>query len=149
MLAADPGLVADVLNDPAAVTELLGDLLDQGRSDPGPPARWVIPRFRLGLATVDTTLVPRFERDGDRVRIEAVTTSGSDAGGRLVLDMAATEIDAGRSRLETVWELALKAPVPSAALRLLGPALDRTVASTVQRIMQRTEAAVLAAVAEE
>ena len=48
------------------------------------------------------------------------------------------------SRLQTDWRLALRVPLPRAAMRLAGPAIDRTVASTVQTIMLRTEAAVLA-----
>lgn len=147
-LAAAPGLVADVLSDPAAVTEMLGDLLDQRRSRPGPPATWVIPRIRLGLTTFDTVLVPHFHRTGDDVRIQAVTTPGSQAEARLVLDLSPTPIGPAACHLDTVWRLQLAVPVPRTALRLAAPALDRTVQSTVQRIMRRTEAAVLAAVAD-
>ena len=141
-------MVADVLSDPAAVTALLGDLLDQERSDPGPPARWVVPRIRLGLTSFDTTLVPRFTRDGDTVRIEANATPDSDADARLVMELAPEPLGPGACRLATTWRLELRGPVPRTALRLAGPALDRTVASTVQRILHRTEAAVLRAAPE-
>lgn len=147
-LAAAPGLVADVLSDPAAVTEMLGDLLDQQRSDPGPPPVWVIPRIRLGLTSFDTTLVPSFQRTGDEVRIEAVTTPASQARAQLVLHLSPTPIGPAACRLDTTWTLQLGVPIPRTALRLAGPSLDRTVTSTVQRIMRRTEAAVLAAVTE-
>lgn len=147
-LAAASDLVADVLSDPAAVTELLGDLLDQDRSDPGPPARWVVPRISLGLTSFDTVLVPSFTRTGDDVRIEAVATPDSDAGARLVLDLSAVPQGPGACRLETAWRLELRVSLPRTALRLMGPALDRTVASTVQNIMDQTEAAVLRATAE-
>ena len=140
--------MADVLSDPAAVTELLGDLLDQERSDPGPPARWVVPRIRLGLASFDTVLVPGFTREGDTVRIDATATPGSDADARLLLVLVAEPLGAGTCRLEATWELELAVPLPRTALRLAGPALDRTVVSTVQRIMHRTEAAVLRAAPE-
>lgn len=147
-LAVGPGRAADVLSDPAAVTELLGDLLDQDRSDPGPPARWVVPRIRVGLAGFESTLVPTFARSGDDVevvRIEAVTTADSDVEARLVLEMTASAMGPSACHLDTAWQLVLRVPLPRAALRLAGPALDRTVSSTVQRIMHRTEAAVLAA----
>ena len=134
-----------MLGDPAADTALLGDLLDPSRSDPGPPPHWVVPPVRLGLATFETTLVPAFERSGDDVRIEAVTTPDSDARARIVMDMATEPLGPSRCRLETLWHLELAVPLPRAALRMAGPALDRTVASTVQRIMRRTEAAVLEA----
>jgi len=147
-LAAAPGLVADVLSDPAAVTEMLGDLLDQQRSQVGPPSTWVIPRIRLGLASFDTILVPSFRRTDDQVRITAVTTPTSQAEARLVMDLSPTPVGPAACHLETVWKLQLGVPVPRTALRLAGPALDRAVASTVQRIMRRTEAAVLAAVPE-
>lgn len=141
-LAAASHLVADVLADPTAVTELLGDLLDQQRSD---PSRWVLPRIRLGLRSFATILVPTFARSGDHVRIDAVTTPGSDVEAHLAMDLTATPIDGSACQLETDWRLALAVPLPRAALRLAGPGLDRTVTSTVQRIMHRTEAAVLAA----
>lgn len=142
-LGAGSRLVADVLSDPVAVTELLGDLIDQRRSVPGPPARWVVPRVSLGLATFDTTLVPTLERTGDVVRIEAVATAESDADVQLVMVLTPEPLGADACRLETMWRLALRVGLPRTALRLAGPALDRTVASTVQRIMRRTEAAVL------
>lgn len=141
-LAAASDLVADVLADPEAVTELLGDLLDQRRSE---PTRWVVPRIRLGLRSFDTTLVPTFTRAGDAVRIDAVSTSGSDVSAQLAMDLVATPLGPSACHLQTDWQLALTVPMPRAALRLAGPALDRTVTSTVQRIMHRTEAAVLAA----
>lgn len=144
-LAAAAGLVADVLADPAAVTDLLGDLLDQHRSDPGPPARWVVPRIRLGLGSFDTTLVPTFTRTGDHVRIDAVTTPDSDAAARLAMDLVASPLGSAACHLDTAWHLSLTVPLPRTALRLAAPALDRTVTGTVQRIMHRTEAAVLAA----
>lgn len=127
------------------MTELLGDLLDQRRSDPGPPARWVVPRIRLGLGSFDTTLVPTFTRTGDHVRIDAVTTPDSDATARLAMDLVASPLGPSACHLDTYWDLTLTVPLPRAALRLAAPALDRTVTSTVQRIMHRTEAAVLAA----
>lgn len=147
-LAAGSAVVADVLSDPAAVTELLGDLLDQRRSDPGPPARWVVPRIRLGLASFDTVLVPRFTREADTVRIDATATRDSDAEARLLLVLAPEPMGPQACRLETTWQLEMRVPLPRAALRLAGPALDRTVASTVQRIMHRTEAAILRAASE-
>ncbi len=141
-LAAGPHHVASVLSDPVAVTRLLGDLLDQRRSRPGPPARWVIPRISLGLASFDTVLVPTFHRDGDVVEIQAVTTDDSDAGARLDLTLDPAPTAQGGSLLVTLWRLELRVPLPRAALRLAGPAIDRTVASTVQTIMRRTETAV-------
>lgn len=141
-LAAAPHLVADVLADPTAVTELLGDLLEQQRSD---PTRWVLPRIRLGLRSFGTTLVPTFTRSGDHVRIDAVTTPGSDVEARLAMDLTATPMGDAACQLDTDWHLALAVPLPRAALRVAGPGLDRTVTSTVQRIMHRTETAVLAA----
>lgn len=142
-LAAGAAVVVDLLADPAAVTALLGDLLDQSRSNPGPPATWVVPRISLGLASFDTTLVPVFTRDGERVRIDAATTPESDAGARVLMDMAAESTGPGTCRLHTEWRLTLRVPLPRTALLLAGPALDRTVAGTVQTIMHRTEAAVL------
>lgn len=144
-LAAGPGLVADVLGDPAAVTALLGDLLDQRRSDPGPPARWVVPSIRLGLTSFEVTLLPTFSRDGDDVRLVAVTTPDSDAGARLRMDLRPTPLGSGACRLDASWRLELRVAVPRTAMRLAAPALDRTVTSTVRRIMHRAEAAVLAA----
>ena len=143
-LAAGPHRVASVLSDPAAVTELLGDLLDQQRSRPGPPARWVVPRINIGLASFDTVLVPTFRREGDTVHIEAATTEGSDAGARLELTLDPVPAEHGGSLLVTRWRLELRVPLPRPALLLAGPAIDRTVASTVQTIMRRTEAAVAA-----
>lgn len=134
-----------MLADPVAVTRLLGDLLDQRRSDPGPPARWAIPRIHLGLTHLDTVLAPRFERHGDDVVITAGTTPDSDAAGALRLDLTTTPIDTTTCELETAWVLELGVPLPRTAVRLMAPALDRTIAATVQRIMSRTEAAVLAA----
>lgn len=142
-LAAGADLVAEVLADPVAVTALLGDLLDQRRSTPGPPPRWVVPRFRLGLTSVDTTLVPRFERDGRQVTIVAETTDTSDAWGMVRLAMLAEPVAPAACRLETTWRLEIAAPIPRTALRLVAPALDRTVDTTVRRIMRRTEEAVL------
>lgn len=127
------------------MTDLLGDLLDQERSDPGPPARWVVPRIRVGLAAFESTLVPTFVRRGDDISIQAVTTAESDVEARLLMDMAPAPIGPSACHLDTAWQLVLRVPLPRAALRLAGPALDRTVSSTVQRIMHRTEAAVLAA----
>lgn len=144
-LAAGPHLVADVLSDPVTVTAMLGDLLDQRRSSAGPPARWAIPRISLGLASFDTVLVPTFRRDGDVVHIRAVTTQGSDAGARLDLQLEPVARGEAASELRTTWQLELRVPLPRAALRLAGPAIDRTVASTVQTIMRRTEQAVLEA----
>jgi hypothetical protein len=141
-LAAGPHVVASVLSDPVAVTHLLGDLLDQRRSRAEPPVRWVIPRISLGLASFDTVLVPTFRRTGDLVRIEAVTTRDSDAGARLELSLDPAATEQGGSLLVTQWRLDLRVPLPRAALRLAGPAIDRTVASTVQSIMRRTEQAV-------
>ncbi len=141
-LAAGPHVVADVLSDPAAVTALLGDLLDQRRSQVGPPTRWAIPRISLGLASFDTVLVPAFHRAEDVVRIQAVTTDASDAGARLDLTMDPTATGPGACTLLTSWRLELRVPLPRPALRLAGPAIDRTVASTVQTIMRRTERAV-------
>lgn len=144
-LAAGAAVVADLLSDSVAVTALLGDLLDQSRSDPGPPARWVVPRISLGLASFDTTLVPVFTRDGQRVRIDATTTPESDAGARVLMDMAADATGPRSCRLHTDWRLTLRVPIPRTALLLAGPALDRTVAGTVRTIMHRTETAVLRA----
>lgn len=137
--------MADVLCDPGEVTELLGDLIDQDRSRPGPPARWVVPAIRIGLTTFDTTLLPRFTREGDRVRIDAASTQDSDAHARLVLDLHPESLGPTACRLHVDWQLELRVGLPRAALRLAGPALDRTVANTVQRILHRTEAAVLRA----
>jgi hypothetical protein len=142
LLAAGAPVVADVLSDPVAVTALLGDLVDQRRSDPGPPARWVLPRINLGLRGFDTTLVPTFSRTGHEVVLEAVTTPDSDAGATLRLAMAPSPISDVQCRLTTSWRLLLRVSLPFAAHRLAGPALDRTVASTVQTIMWRTEEAV-------
>jgi hypothetical protein len=141
-LAAAPDLVADVLADPSAVTDLLGDLLDQQRSD---PTRWVLPPIRLGLRSFGTTLAPTFARSGNDVRINAVTTPSSDVEAHLAMEMSASPIDGASCHLDTEWHLALAVPLPRAALRLAGPGLDRTVTSTLQRIMHRTEVAVLAA----
>lgn len=144
-LAAGSAVVADLLADPVAVTALLGDLLDQRRSDAGPPTRWVVPRISLGLTSFENTLVPSFTRDGEAVRIQAVTTSDSDAGAEVLMDMRPEPTGPATCRLHTDWRLVLRIPLPRTALRLAGPALDRTVASTVQTIMHRTEAAALEA----
>lgn len=144
-LAAAPGLVADVLVDPPAVTELLGDLLDQERSEPGPPTRWVVPRVRVGPANVRAILLARFERTDDVVVITAVTTPDSDIEAELSLRLDPTGLGPAACRLETAWRIELVVPLPRTAMRLAAPALDRAVAATVQRIMRRTEAAVLAA----
>lgn len=144
-LAAGSAVVADVLCDPAAVTELLGDLIDQDLSDPGPPARWVVPPIRIGLTSFETTLLPRFVREDDTVRIDAASAPDADAHARLVLDLHPEALGPGACRLQIDWQLELRVRLPRAALRLAGPALDRTVASTVQRILHRTEAAVLRA----
>lgn len=141
-LAAGSGVVADVLSDPAAVTELLGDLLDQERSVPD---RWVVPRVRLAVASFDVALKPRFNRDGDTVRIDATSTRDSDATAHLRMQLAPEALGDDACRLTTTWQLELRVGLPRAALRLAGPALDRTIASTVRRIMHRTEAAVLRA----
>ena len=104
----------------------------------------MIPRIRLGLTSFDTTLVPTFSREGDVVAIDAVATPESDAGADLHLLLTPEATGPVTSRLQTDWRLALRVPLPRAAMRLAGPAIDRTVASTVQTIMLRTEAAVLA-----
>lgn len=142
-LAAGPSSVADVLSDPVTVTRLLGDLLDQGASDPGPPPRWVIPQVRVGLSSFDTVLAPTFRRSGDDVKIVAPATPDSDVEGRVVLDCTTTPLGPGASRLVTAWRLELDVAVPRTALRLAGPALDRTIKAIVQSIMHRTERAVL------
>lgn len=144
-LAAGSDLVADVLCDPAAVTALLGDLIDQDLSDPGPPARWVVPPIGIGLTSFETTLLPRFSREDDTVRIDAASAQGSDAAVRLELELHPEPLGPAACRLQIDWQLDLRVRLPLAALRLAGPALDRTVASTVQRILHRTEAAVLRA----
>jgi hypothetical protein len=140
-------LVADLLSHPVAVTTMLGDLLDQRRSHGPPPTRWVVPRIHIGFGTFHTTLMPHFERDGDHVRIVAATTADSDADGHLVLDLDPIPQGPEACTLITEWQLELGIPLPRTALRLAGPALDRTVASTVQRIMDRTAHAVRAAAA--
>ena len=138
-LAADAQEVADLLADPVAVTALLGDLLDQERSAAGPPTRWALPRISVGPAHFDTVLLPTFERRDHEVRIEAVTTAESDTAAtvQLVLDPRPAGPDA--CRLVTAWRLELDVPLPRAATVLATPAIDRTVASTVQTIMRRTE----------
>ena len=133
--------VAALLEDPARVTALLGDLIDQERSSVGPPTRWVVPRITLGLTTLDTVLVPRFTRDGDVVRIRAHPTPDSDAGARVELALDPLPTGDHSCRLRTTWRLELQVPLPRPALRLAAPAIDRTVAGTVQTIMRRTEAA--------
>ena len=142
-LAAAPAVVADVLADPAAVTRLLGDLLDQRRSEPGPPTRWVIPRIRLGPSSYDTVLLADFDRQGDVVQVTAVSTPDSDVEAELSMHLEPSGLGPQACRLETTWRLELVVPLPRTALRLAAPALDRTVSATVQRIMRRTEAAVL------
>lgn len=144
-LAAAADVVVELLLDPAAVTELLGDLLDQRRSQVGPPTRWAVPRISLGLTSFDTVLLPTFRRQADAVLIEAVTTPDSDATARLALRMEPTPTGAATSTLTTAWRLEMRVPLPRAALRFAVPAIDRTVASTVQTVLWRTEAAALAA----
>lgn len=140
-LAAGCRVVADLLADPVAVTDLLGDLLDQQRSR---PTHWAIPRISLGPASFDTMLVPRFRREGDVVHIEAVATEASDADAHIELTMEPVPDGPGACHLRSTWHLVLRVPLPRAALRFVGPAVDRTVASTVQTIMRRTERAAVA-----
>lgn len=144
-LAAAASVVRGLLLDPAAVTHLLGDLLDQRRSQVGPPTRWAVPRISLGLTSFDTVLLPTFWQDDATVHIAAVTTQESDAGARLELAMAPSPTGPTSCTLTTVWRLELQVPLPRTALRLAAPAIDRTVASTVQTVLRRTEAAAVAA----
>ena len=140
-LDARAGDVADLLEDPDRVTALLGDLIDRRRSSVGAQTRWVIPRISLGLTTLDTVLLPSFARDGDVVRIRAHTTPDSDAAARVELALDPLPTGPDSCRLRTTWRLELEVPLPRPAVRLAAPAIDRTVASTVQTIVRRTEAA--------
>lgn len=144
-LAAAASVVVELLLDPAAVTVMLGDLLDQDRSQVGPPTRWAVPRISLGLTSFDTVLLPTFVREDDAVHIAAVTTADSDASARLELTMQPTPTGPASCTLTTAWHLELRVPLPRPALRFAVPAIDRTVASTVQTVMRRTEAAALVA----
>ena len=92
---ATPATVLDLLADPPFVTAALDDLLDQARSSASDPVRWAIPTITVATATIEVVLAPTWRTEGERVVIDAASTTASDAEAELVLGCAARPGDAG------------------------------------------------------
>lgn len=134
---ASPDRTLALLADPAFVTPMLGDLLDQDRSSGSPPVRWILPRLHVGATQVAVELAPTWDVEADAVVIDARATERSDATVQLRLTCSAMPVEGG-ALLTTAWTLRMDVPLPRMLLRLARPALDRSIGHVVEEIAVRT-----------
>lgn len=143
-MSSTPTRTLELLADPAFVTPMLGDLLDQQRSRATEPVRWVLPRLHVGGGDVLVVLAPRWTVTPDRVVIDAPSTEEADAQVQLRLTCSAVA-DGEGAVLTTAWTLRMRVPLPRVLVRLARPALDRSIGNVVEEITRRTASGVSAA----
>lgn len=135
-VATSPRRTLELLADPAFVTEVLGDLLDQQRSSGEAPVRWTLPRLHVGTAAVEIVLAPRWQLHADRVVVHAVTTEEADAHVELRLTCVVAP-DGNATSVTFAWTLRLDVPLPRMLIGLARPALDRGIGQVVEDILRR------------